>query len=186
MDMNNKYKSISFGALLIIFGAALILKKLGIFYFSWNESYPILLLFFGTLSFFKVNVTKRKEIFWASFLTLAGIFSFLRNYDIIHFLWYLETFHVLLCILGLAFFTQFLFSKKDWGFLIPSVIFFILGLAFILDDFNINLAEIVDYEHYWPVALIFIGIYVIFNSMKKSDKDVVVNNETQEVDADKE
>ena len=56
-------------------------------------------------------------------------------------------------------------QKRSTGSIIAGTILVLLGVYFIMDDFNI--IPDWDFDHFWPVILIAIGIVFIFSGEKK-------------------
>lgn len=69
-------------------------------------------------------------------------------------------------------------KQKSTGTIIAGAVLLIIGMFFILDDFDI--IPDWDMEHFWPVILIAIGIIVIFSGSKKQPWDKHDWNKPQE------
>lgn len=147
-----------FGILLIIFGVLLILNYL----FNINLAlWPLALVIPGI--FFLFGATKENSGLFipATILIFLGIFFFFNvatDWVYNKYLWPLYVFSV-----SLAFYVTAIFGKNR-DFYIPANILFIItiGLFFI----SLNLFK------FWPVVLIILGLWIIFDSknFKKSAK----------------
>jgi phage shock protein C len=56
-------------------------------------------------------------------------------------------------------------KQKSTGTIIAGAVLLVIGMLFILDDFNIMPDW--DMEHFWPLILIVIGVVVIFSGKKQ-------------------
>jgi len=169
--MNNKFSSIVVGVIFIVFGTILLLDKLGIIYFTWDEGFPFILMALSVLAFVSVAKGKKNNAFWGTTLGILGIFFFLQNYEIIHYLWIGETWPVYLIAIGLGFIVLYFFKPQDWGVLIPGGILTFLGAVFFLETLDLSWYTIKHIKNFWPLILILIGLGLISSSLaKKAEK----------------
>jgi len=157
------------GLFLILIGAILLVHKLVPYSFGWYEIYPLIFIGLGILLFISILGKRDKgAVFPGTFLFFLGLFFFLRNYDIIPYLYRLEVWPIFLIILGLAFLVFFFTKPSNWGTLIPAGIFLFLGIVFLLDRLHIVYLDIWNIlADYWPVVLIIIGGGIILGSLKR-------------------
>jgi hypothetical protein len=152
-----------FGILLILVGFGILFDKLNLLYFSWNKFWQFVLILIGiwmVLSAFLYN--QRGKIFGGTFLFLLGLLFLLQSYSVImmqHDIFW----PALLLILGLSFFMLFVFEPRDWGVLIPSVIFVGFGLFVIFTRLGyIFYWQVWDIlSVYWPVVFIIVGLSML-------------------------
>ena len=170
--MSSERRSIVPGIILIIIGGLIILNKYDLFEFRFRNIFPYALVAFGVWFIYKLLVRgQRGAAFPAAFFTLLGLFFLLRRHS--HLFWRLydveEFWPVFLLILGLAFLVQFIVRPKDWGLLIPSVIFLAIGSAFLLRNLGWYYFYNFHYyiEQYWPAVLILLGVLLIFTNLRR-------------------
>jgi len=166
--MNNKKQFPFFGVFLILIGLGIFFDKLNLFAFTWSRLWPIGLIIIGiwaTVSAFIYN--QRGKIFAGTFIFLFGILYFLKNYN------YISLRHdiflpALMIVIGLSFFMLFVFEPKDWGVLIPSLIFICIGLLITFTRLGyLFYYEVWDFlAIYWPIILILIGISMLISKGK--------------------
>ncbi|MBD3290192.1 hypothetical protein GF337_15400 [candidate division KSB1 bacterium] len=165
--MNNSKTSLLPGILLIIIGSLLLIHKLNIFYFDWQQTYPILFILIGIMLFVSYFMNRNtNSVFWGTIIALAGVFFFLRNYHVIDYYYMSEAWPVFMIILGIAFLVLFVVKPQDWGVLIPAGIFLVIGTSFLLRNLHLWYARDII-QRYWPLLLIIIGAGVILSSFKK-------------------
>ncbi len=165
--MNGKISSVLIGAMFIVFGAIILLNKMDVFNFSWDEGVPLFLIALSVLSFISVFQGNKGNAFWGTVLGLLGVFFFLRNYGIIGYFWFDEIWPVILIALGLGFIVTFFFNPRDWGVLIPGGILTFLGTVFLMETLHVSHHTRKLVHEFWPLILVLIGIGLISNSISK-------------------
>lgn len=155
------------GLILILIGAGLLFKRMGLFDFGWEESYPIALLLLAAMAIVSVAKGDKSQTFWACFLLICGLFTFLKNYGIVDSLWSINLWSILLLAFGLSFFALYASKPKDWGVLIPGFILTTFGSVAVLDDLHVDWFRISYLIDYWPLVLIAIGIGIIFSTLRR-------------------
>jgi len=154
-----------FGVLLVIIGIGLLFDRLNIMHFSWNKVWQFALVLVGiwmVVSAFIYN--QRGKIFGGTFLFLLGLLFIMQSYDFIYMrhdiFW-----PSLLLILGFSFLMLFVFEPKDWGVIIPAIIFIGFGLFVIFARLGyIFFWDVWDFIGvYWPLILVIIGISILFS-----------------------
>jgi hypothetical protein len=163
--MKNLTASLIVGIVLILIGVGILLDKWDILDFTWEEFYPLVLLALSLLSLLKVTQGRKDASFWMVFLGTLGLFYFLRNYDIIISLWYIDSWPVLLLALGLSFVVMYFFKPYDWGNLIPGAILTFLGVAFLLKEMDVRWLSFDLVADFWPLILVLIGMGIIISSL---------------------
>lgn len=167
--MKRKYDSnLVLGLILILIGGGLLFKQMGLFSFGWEEIYPVALLLFAAMSIVSVAKGDKGNVFWATFLLVCGLFTFLKNYGVIDSLWSINLWSILLLAFGLSFFALYVFKPQDWGVLVPGGILSAFGLVAILDDLGINWLTMREIMAYWPLLLIAVGLGIIFSSYHRN------------------
>ena len=166
-----KYDSnLVLGLILILVGGGLLLKRMGLLDVGWEEIYPIALLLFAAMSIVSVAQGNRNHAFWATFLFVCGLFTFLKNYGIIDSLWSINLWSILLLAFGLSFFALYVTKPQDWGVLIPGSILTVFGLVALLDDLGLDWLSYQQIIEYWPLMLIAIGIIIIASSLTRRSR----------------
>ncbi len=167
--MKNKYDSnLVLGLVLILVGGGLLFKQMGLFSFGWEEIYPVALLLFAAVSIVSVAKGDKGNVFWATFLLVCGLFSFLKNYGVVDSLWSINLWSILLLAFGLSFFALYALKPKEWGVLVPGCILSAFGLVAVLDDLGINWLTMRQVIDYWPLLLIAVGLGIIFGSFRRT------------------
>ncbi|NOZ62967.1 MAG: hypothetical protein GXO74_15025 [Calditrichaeota bacterium] len=174
--MAHRKKSALFpGVFLILLGIILLLYKLMPNFFGWRELYPLILLVLGIWLVIEAMLPDKKDrgaIFPGTILLLLGLFFSLRNYDLIPFYYVREVWPIFLIILGFAFLALFLVNPRDQGSLIPASLFLFFGVILLLRKLSIIDWEIGNFfADYWPVILIFVGLGIIANSLRRPGID---------------
>jgi len=165
--MNSKFSSIVVGIIFIVFGGTLLLDKLGIIYFTWDDAFPFVLIALSVLSFISVARGNKSNAFWGTTLGILGVFFLLHNYEIFHYLWIGDTWPVYLVAIGLGFVVLYFFKPEDWGVLIPGGILTFLGVIFLLETMDLSWYTIRLLKNFWPLILILIGFGLIGSSIAK-------------------
>ncbi|MDZ7261295.1 MAG: DUF5668 domain-containing protein [candidate division KSB1 bacterium] len=171
--MEGNKKSIIPGVLLIVVGLLLLLSRLDLLQFNWGHLYPLLLMALGLLCF--LTIRRRKDagaVFPGTIFFLLGLFFFLRNYDLIYYLYPDEIWPIFLIIFGLAFIALYLFKPQDWGVLIPGSLLLFFGIVFFLRELDLIYWRTQEYiERFWPLILIVIGTGIVLSSLtRKTEK----------------
>ena len=165
--MSSSKTSLFPGILLIIIGSLLLIHRLDIFYFDWQQTYPLVFILVGIMLFVSYFANhNNNSVFWGTIITLAGIFFFLRNYHYIEYYYMDEAWPIFMIILGIAFLVLFAIKPQDWGVLIPAGIFLFLGTSFLMRNLRLWCAQEII-RRYWPLLLILIGAGVILSSLKR-------------------
>lgn len=165
--MADKKGSLIPGMVLIFIGLWFLTRQF-FFFASWMRLYPLILLLFA---FFLILETFRRHhtggLFWGIVFFIIGLFFFLRNFGIIGYFYADEYWPIFLLAFGCGFLALFLFNPKDWGLIIPASIFLFLGIGFSSQTFlNVFWGWDSFLEKYWPVALIVIGLSILFQGFQ--------------------
>ncbi|HPG42095.1 MAG TPA: DUF5668 domain-containing protein [bacterium] len=165
--MRSRFSSIATGVLFIIIGIILLLNKLDVINFGWDEALPFLFIALSVLSFFSAFTGKKGNSFWGGFFGILGVFYLLQNYDVFDYFWFGDTWPVFMLAFGIGFIVMFLFNPRDWGVLIPGGIFTFLGLVFFLESLDLAWITMRVIKNLWPLILVLIGIGIITSSLSK-------------------
>ncbi len=155
------------GLILILIGAGLLFRRMGFFDFGWEESYPIALLLLAAMAIVSVAKGDKSQAFWACFLLICGLFTFLKNYGLVDSFWSINLWSILLFAFGLSFFALYASKPRDWSLLIPGSILTTFGGVAILDDLHVDWFRISYFFDYWPLMLIAIGIAIIIGTLRR-------------------
>ena len=166
--MSYTNRSLLPGIILIVIGALLLLNQTSVISVSWYELYPVLFIIIGgALIISGIYHKKHGAVFWGTNLFLLGVFFFLRNYDIIPYLFMDELWPVFLIIFGISFLALFIVNPADWGVLVPAGFLLFFGLIFLAR--NLHMESLKDWLFdYWPMILIVVGAYIIWDSFRKT------------------
>jgi len=171
--MRKNYSSLIIGLVFILIGAGLLLDRLDTFRFGWTQIYPIIFLLISISSFLAAAARQKNSAFWGGIFAVLGLFFVLRNFDVIPYYWFPEYWPIFLIALGFGFIILYIFEPRDWGVLIPGVIFLALGVLFILGTMDLlenvfeNFADIMF--TYWPLVLVLVGLLLILNSVRHKE-----------------
>ncbi len=165
MKKNNS--TMSLGILLILIGLGLLLHRMGLLDFTYDQLYPVICLAVGAYSAVSLLRGNKNSALAASFLILFGLITFVRNYDLLTTLWALEIWSILILCLGLAFIIMYFFKPQDWGVLIPGSILTFIGLIMVLNDLDYSWHLVDQIRSLWPIILIIIGVGILVSSFRK-------------------
>lgn len=174
--MRNQFSSIITGVFFIVIGIILLLNKLNMINFGWDEAVPYILIAISLISFYSAFTGKKGNSFWGGFLGTLGAFYLLQNFDVFNYFWFGDTWPVFMLAFGVGFIVMFLFNPRDWGVLIPGGFFTLLGLNFFLETLDLSSKTIHLIKNMWPLLLVLIGIGLINSSLSKQ-RQVADKNE---------
>jgi hypothetical protein len=152
-----------FGIALILVGGVLLLDRFHVLHLAFSTVFwPIIMILtlVGVGRGFAQN--RSGKIFWNTVWFLYALFFFLRNSDFVE----LRS-HMLMpatfLILGIAFLMTYFNNVRDWFFLIPALLFGVLGTLLILADLEyVSYWEVTDAVRlYWPIGLILFGVAML-------------------------
>lgn len=154
------------GIVLILIGLFLLSDRLPIPWPSFEHGYPFFYLLLALGSAMKMRGFGETEgVFGAFFWLTLGVFFILRNFDFIPYrAWPWE---IVIVAIGVGYLGKFFFKPSDWGLLIPSAAFLVLGGGALLDYYGVIYFPFYDLERYWPILLIAIGAGILFKSTRK-------------------
>ncbi|MCL4706149.1 hypothetical protein KJ068_13355 [bacterium] len=154
------------GIILILIGLFLLSDRLPIPWPSFEHSYPIFYLLLALGNAMKMRGFGQTEgVFGTFFWLTLGVFFILRNFDFIPYRsWPWE---IVIVAIGVGYLGKFFFKPSDWGLLIPSAAFLVLGGGALLDYYGVLYFPFYDLERYWPILLIAIGAGVLFKSTRR-------------------
>jgi len=158
--------------ILIVVGIVLFLEQFDLIYLT-KADYIIYGSIFGGLLLLinGISRTDKKGVLGGSFFLSYGIILLLmnNNYFIRDDEFGVATFFL---SLSLANFVYFLFKRDRITNIVFGLIFGVLGGAFLVAYYDYYpswyIAE--QIEQYWPVALILLGLAVIFKAYRKQDR----------------
>ncbi len=159
-EQKNKRSDSILGILLILFGFFLLSAQFG--WISWENIWPVFLIVGGIMFYlgFLANRNNYGLLMPGSILTVIGVlflYTSAHNWHQMEVLW--PTF---ILAPGIGFVLMYIFGPKGNGLWIPAGILIIIALVFY--------AQFSCFFRYWPVILIIIGIFIIFNGMDKKSK----------------
>lgn len=175
--MKNIKNQLILGIILIIIGSVLMMANILDYSFSWRQILPVVLMIIGILFFTSIKSKERSgAIFPGVIFFVTGLYLFLRNISSIdNFFYDIEIPTVVFIILCLAFLALYLTRPQDFGLLIPTLIFGILGTLYLLNDLWIIDRE--QIKRFWPLILIGIGIgSIVHGIVKKNRSAEIINN----------
>jgi hypothetical protein len=155
------------GVMLILIGAWILSRNFLNDFSIWEQVYPLFILAFGVALLIEAYWHKRKgPLFWGVFFLCISGFHLMRTYDIIPYLYLHEYWPLGLSAVGLGMLVVYLFSPRDTGQLIFSILFILVGFALfsrtafgIIEDFHVA-------EWLWPAALITAGAGLIYRGWR--------------------
>jgi hypothetical protein len=152
-------KSRIFGVLLIALGSMLLLDRLEVISLGGGRIFWMFLgIWGGLLAVQGFSMKRRGRIFWGSLLFFLGIFFSLDAWDLI---WLTDElrFGGISLALGLAFVMLYAFEPRNFGVLVPAVLFVGFGAAMILVEYDYldwwEVRRVI--RTYWPLVLILWG-----------------------------
>jgi len=171
--MSEKRKSILPGLIIIGIGVVLLLHNFRLLYFDWEIHFPLILAIIGVLLWVNAILKRDKGgVFPGTTLLIIGGFYYFWNIDVIPYYYFDETWPVIPLAIGIGFIASFLFKPKEWGVLIPGLIFTLIGIYFMLHEmFYVNKYVIDEIFSYWPVLLIITGTVILVNNLIKRSKE---------------
>ena len=158
-----RFKTSWFGILLIIFGAAMLMDRLGVINIDFANLFWPLMMIVGLMIVGKGFASdKRGKIYWGTVLFMYSLFFLMRSIDTFELHGYIF-FPASFLIFGIAFFMMYLTNLKDWPLLIPSVVLCFIGAMFILTEYGFLYKwEVWDIVRlWWPVILILFGLAML-------------------------
>lgn len=163
-----KKGNIIFGIILILLGlSALINRIFFIDILSFRNLWPLFLLIPGILFEVKYFETRKDPgiLVPGGILTTLGTLFLIENISSFHLRKYIWPLYPLSVAIGL--FQLYWFGNREKGLLIPIFILTIVSVMSILNQVFNKLFYWMDYKLIFPVILIGIGLYVLFNEMKR-------------------
>jgi len=154
-------KSLIPGIMLIVLGIIFLLPNFTPL--QGQDLWPILILGPGIL-FYIMFIQDRANyglLMPATVLTFSGFLFFyciINGWHLMRTLW-----PVLMIAPGIAFLLMYAFGKKENALLVPGIILTALGGVFLIGA--------TDYDYLWPVALIVLGIVLLFGARRKNPSE---------------
>ncbi|MCK5744001.1 MAG: hypothetical protein KAH30_04630 [Caldisericia bacterium] len=164
--MNMKKNSgFTFGIILIIVGAVLLLMKFTNFNMDWLVMWPLIMVAVGL--FLLTQMTRDKgAVFPATIVIGIGALFLIENMNILpRGIGMGELWPFFPIIVGLAFVALYLFDKKDTGVLIPASILLVVGAVFL----SINMKGFIVYIA--PIVIILVGLLIVVNGIMGKGKN---------------
>lgn len=168
------------GLLLVAFGAFLLLNRIDVFLFEWELILPGMAFIIGIAMWANCLKSETKcKVFQGTLLIVLGGFFFLWNYETIDLMLF-DYWPIFPTAFGLAFVSLFVTNWKRWWALIPGFFLLFIGGSFFayflgyideyqLEDMFYSFDDMIDKGwDYYPVIFVFIGIILIYTSLKRS------------------
>ena len=172
MSGQQRRHSIVPGIVLILAGVFLLLEKLDVLNVGWDMLFPALLVFLGILFAVRgFTDGNRRMVFPAVFFILLGLFFGLRSAADFWWLDWADSWPLMLVIVGLAFFAQYLVQTRDTSLLVISVLLLIIGGSV----FARNLGYYLPFRYrwwlrqYWPLLLILLGLFLVLSGLRSRE-----------------
>jgi len=167
---NGKQRIPWFGIALIVFGAAILLRK---FHFIeleyWSIFWPLLILLGLVIAGRGFSSNSHGRVFWGTVLFLFSLYFLLRSGDFNVASGFLFPPSVFL-IIGLGFLMLFVNNPREWYFLLLALFFGGIGSLLLLVNYGYlyywDVWELV--RTYWPVALILVGVALLLRKRPRS------------------
>lgn len=168
-----KQTSFITGIILIVIGAALILRQLHLFDFYYLKSYGLFII--GIL-FLIHGITRSSpgRVYFSSVIALIGLYHILDLWHILDAYRELNI-SVYTMIFGLAFYPLLLLRGKRWNYLLFGNLITLIGLIFLFWHL-----EVIDHRYlisfvdrYWPMVIIFAGLILLFSAFQHREKKSV-------------
>ena len=166
-----------FGLALIIIGAALLLDRLNVVEIHFSTVFWPIVMVLGLMSVGRgFGQNRRGKIFWGSVWFLYGLFFFLRSSDFVELRGHMFVPATFL-IIGIAFLMMYFNNLKDWFFLLSSLIFIGIGMAYICAELDyLSYWDLHDaLRVYWPVILILFGLTFIFRRRHRDHSENIAS-----------
>lgn len=166
-----KTGSVFTGIILIIIGAALILRQFDLFHFEYVRSYGLFL--FGILFLLHgVSLSSAPRIYFSTVIALIGFYYVLDILNIVYAHRELNI-AVYTIIFGLSFYPLFFFKGRRMNYLLTGNLIALIGLLFLFWHLEIinhyYLINIVD--KYWPVAIILVGMIILISAFQHRENN---------------
>lgn len=147
------------GVLLIGVGVIFLLKNYNIPFKNDIFSWPSILLIIGLAFLFQAYIGKDYHSIFTGFL-LVGLGVHFHGLQLFSF--WPDHWAMFTIIIGLAFLLRYSKTKRDG--LVPGIFLLLISLvAFIYGGFIDLFGSLYTYvENFWPIALIGVGIYLLF------------------------
>ncbi len=153
------------GLLLIFIGTFFLLQTLGILKVSWDYLWPLFILIPGIvfhLAFFLSGAQKNM----AGLLVPGGIlvvigslffFEVITGWSFSHITW-----PIYLIAVAFGLFELWFFGNREKGLLIPVFILTTLAIIFLMERFITT-----SVQKFWPLALIVLGLFLMFGKNRR-------------------
>lgn len=151
-------KSVVPGITLIVLGIIFLLPNFTSL--EARDLWPILILGPGILFYimFFQDRTNYGLLMPATVLTASGLLFFYcvsEGWHMMRTLW-----PIMMIAPGAAFMLMYIWGKKENALLVPGIVLTLLGGLFLI--------AATDYDYLWPVALIVLGIVLLFGARRKN------------------
>ncbi len=162
-----------FGIILIIIGVALLIHRFGVYHIEFSYILWSVVMIYGAVAVVRgFSGSQTGRVFFGTVLFLYGLYFLLRTTEYVELRGHMfipATF----IITGFAFIMMFLNNPREWTFLVPAAILVGFGAIYILSDTGFlspwDVRE--NVRLYWPVALILIGVAILFRRRIHSHKE---------------
>jgi hypothetical protein len=152
------------GIVLIVFGVGLFLRRLEVLHYRWGVLFWAALAIAGFAAVVQAFISKRRGVvFWGSLLFFVSVSAVLSKLSLFGYApWDVPAIGSL--ALGFSFLILFLFDPRQFGVLVPTLLFGGYGVLYFLWWWDI--LDWYQMKHvlftYWPVIIILWGLSLLF------------------------
>ncbi len=166
--MQRRDNSLIWGIILIGVGLLFLARNLGWLYVDWETIWPLFLIGGGIL-FYLRWLTNRKDVPILMPATILVTYGLLFEYCALYGWYYMEElWPVFLLGPGVGFYLMYFLGERDRGSFVAGTVLTVLAILF--------WAGMPPFRFFWPLALILIGIGLLFKARRQAQE---VENESK-------
>jgi len=173
--MSNRRSAFIPGLLLILFGAWLLARNLGVELPGLDVLWPAFPLIFGLAFVFQYLLGGRQDsglVFVGVAAALVGAFFFVFTLGRLPWSQMDRYWPVFVLIGGVAFFAQWLANPGQRGLLIPAIFALAVGLVASMFTLRIASPELIrQASKLWPLILILLGFLILVGQFLRGNRD---------------
>lgn len=166
-----KMSDMVIGVGLVILGILFLSENIGFISFDFQNVWPVFVILAGA-GFWVGYFQDRKNYGLLMPATILVVYGLLFLYCSLEG-WYLMSHWWPVFILGpgIGFFMMYLLGEKEKGMLVPAFILCGIAILFMISHSG--------FWRYWPVALIIIGLILIFRNRNKKESTEIVKSDIE-------